>query len=338
VSRRGLGSKAGRGSGGAGAWPSPDVLAGLRRSLGGRSSPVGLVLGSGLGGIAQALEDPWRREAREIPGYPESTVAGHQGRLLLGALGGAPVWVVQGRVHLYEGYAPEQVTRYVRLIRALGVEILVLTNAAGSVDPRVRPGDIVLAEDAVNLFFRPLAGIRRPPFHAIPGTAVAASPRPPAAAQPARVPPAGPPPARISPAGIPAAGDPQARLWRRRGPVSDPGLVRLAVEAGRAAGIAFERGTLVGSSGPSYETAAEVRVWRRLGGTVASMSTVPEALEARELGARCLLFSLVTNYATGLSSGALSHGDVVDQAGSAGARLGRLLRVLVPRLVAAVRT
>jgi purine-nucleoside phosphorylase len=270
-------------------WPSAALIDSLRRELGGRSSTVGLVLGSGLGRIADGLQDPWIGRSEEIPGYPASTVPGHRGRLLLGGMAGRDVWVVQGRVHLYEGYTEEETTRITRLLYTLGVRTLVLTNAAGSVEAGIGPGEIVLASDTLNLFFRPLTRSRTE----------TASP---------------------------------ARPWRRREPLVDPVLVRLVQEVACEAGIALRTGVLVGSLGPSYETAAEVALWRRLGGSVASMSTVPEALEARELGMRCLLFSLVTNYGTGLSATPLTHAEVVERADEAGVRLAALLLVLVPRL------
>jgi inosine/guanosine/xanthosine phosphorylase family protein len=271
-------------------WPPREVVDCVTRDLAGRASPIALVLGSGLGGMADALTDPWVREAAAIPGFPRSTVSGHRGRLLLGALGGRDVWVVQGRVHMYEGYTAEEVTRYVRLLHALGVRVLLLTNAAGSVDSAVGPGEILLAADAINLFFRPLA--------------------------------------------MPAVGC-SGPVWRRREPLVDRELFALAQRVACERRIPIRTGILVGSLGPSYETAAEIQAWRALGGTVASMSTVPEAIVARELGMRCLLFSLVTNYGTGLSGQALRHEDVVRHAFQAGGRLAELLAAIVARLLTA---
>ncbi len=267
-------------------WPPPSVIDALRAALGGRSGAIAVVLGSGLGRVAEALEDPMEWPSGTIPGYPESTVPGHAGRLLFGPLAGREIWVVQGRVHLYEGYSAEETTRPVRLLHALGVRILILTNAAGSCDPAAAgPGDLVLCSDAISLFFRPLA---RP----------------------------------ASPSGV----------WRARPPLADPALTRLAKTVARQKRIPLRTGVLVGCQGPSYETAAEAAAWRAIGGTVASMSTVPEAVAARELGMRCLLFSLVTNYATGVSKGLLSHDDVLRQADQAGGRLAGLLAALLPRL------
>jgi inosine/guanosine/xanthosine phosphorylase family protein len=273
-------------------WPPPDLVASIRTELAGRSSAIGLVLGSGLGGIAEALENPWSRAAEEIPGYPASTVAGHAGRLLLGRISRSEIWVVQGRVHLYEGYTVEEVTRPVRLLHALGVRTLILTNAAGSLDPEIAPGDLVLSWDAISLFFRPLAAPRRQ-----------SGPRP-------------EPP-------IP---------WRRRDRLTDPGLFAQIRRAAAEQRIPLREGVLVGSLGPSYETVAEISTSRRLGGSVASMSTVPEAVEARELGMRSAILSLVTNYGTGLAAETLTHEEVVARASHAGKKLGDLLAAVIPHL------
>ena len=273
-------------------WPPPDLLQTLNRERAGRDAAVGLVLGSGLGGIADALETPWSRDGAAIAGYPQSTVAGHRGRLLWGRLAGTAVWIVQGRVHLYEGYTREEVTRPVRLLQALGVRTLILTNAAGSLDPLIRPGDLVAVSDAFAF------------------------------------------PTRETTRGGARAGmkDAEALPWRSRPPLVDPALLRLTRAVALEEGLALPMGVLAASLGPAYETAAEVAAYRRLGGSVATMSTVPEALEARMLGLRCLILSLITNLATGLAPAALEHQEVVERAGEASQRLQRLLAALLPRL------
>lgn len=268
-----------------GEWPHDALLASMRARLGARASRIGLVLGSGLGGIADAAEDRVEWAADELPGYPRSTVAGHDGRLILGRFGGVDTWIVKGRVHLYEGHEPETVTRYVRLLRAHGVRTLILTNAAGSLVREIEPGSICRVDDVLNLFLRPLAR-----------------------------------PAQPSP------------LFRRRAPLVDPALSRMVERVAREQRIALRAGVLCGSPGPNYETASEVRAARLYGAHLASMSTVPEALLARELGMRVLIFSSVTNYATGLSPTPLTHGEVVTMADHAGQDLRRLLEALLPQL------
>ena len=112
---------------------------------------IGLVLGSGLGGLADALEQRDVIDSRELPGWPQSTVEGHSGNLVLGKLEGQSVVAQQGRVHFYEGYTPQQITFPVRVMIRLGIEILVLTNAAGGLRPDWQTGDLMLINDHINL-------------------------------------------------------------------------------------------------------------------------------------------------------------------------------------------
>jgi len=112
---------------------------------------VGIVLGSGLGGLADVLEDATAIPFDELPGWPPSTAPGHAGRLLLGKLGGRPVAMLQGRFHLYEGNAPGLVVQPVLLFGRLGVTVIVLTNAAGGLDPAFGPGTLMVIRDHLNL-------------------------------------------------------------------------------------------------------------------------------------------------------------------------------------------
>jgi purine-nucleoside phosphorylase len=120
---------------------------------------VGIVLGSGLGGLADDLEDPVAIPFQDLPGWPAATAPGHVGRLLLGRLGGRPVVMLQGRFHLYEGNDPGLVVQPVLLFHALGAQIVVLTNAAGGLDPSFGPGMLMVMSDHMNLTGRtPLIG------------------------------------------------------------------------------------------------------------------------------------------------------------------------------------
>ncbi len=112
---------------------------------------VGLVLGSGLGPLADEIADPVRIPYQEIPHFPVSTVEGHAGQLVVGTLAGVPVCAMQGRFHFYEGYSPQQITFPVRVMRRLGVEILVLTNAAGGLNPSFHAGELMLVQDHIGL-------------------------------------------------------------------------------------------------------------------------------------------------------------------------------------------
>ncbi|HEX4066464.1 MAG TPA: purine-nucleoside phosphorylase [Acidobacteriaceae bacterium] len=120
---------------------------------------IAVVLGSGLGAFAEQVERAAAIPFAEIPHFPQSTVPGHSGRLLIGTIAGLPVAVMQGRVHAYEGYSPEEVTFPVRVLGRMGVKTLVLTNAAGGINPAFHQGQLVLIADHINFSGRnPVAG------------------------------------------------------------------------------------------------------------------------------------------------------------------------------------
>jgi purine-nucleoside phosphorylase len=128
-----------------------DHYAGLIRDRASRQAQVGIILGSGLGGFAESIQDPSVIPFSALPGWPVSTVAGHEGRLVIGLLEGQPVMVLQGRVHYYEGYSMAEVTLSVRVMQRLGVGTLIVTNAAGAINPEYAPGDLMLITDQLNL-------------------------------------------------------------------------------------------------------------------------------------------------------------------------------------------
>ncbi len=248
---------------------------------------IAVVLGSGLGQMVDELTDASAVGFREITGFPAASVAGHAGKFVVGRLDGTEVLFQSGRYHLYEGHAPDVVAAPVRVMAELGVQVLVLTNAAGGVRPNLEPGDLVLIEDHINLMARsPLVGPVREGEERFPDMS--------------------------------APYDAELRL--------------LAVEVATGLGIAVTSGTYAGVLGPSYETAAEVRMLGKLGVDVVGMSTVPEVIAAKARGLRVLAFSVVTNKATGLGGGALSHAEVVSVGREAGVRLSRLLRGVVGRI------
>lgn len=128
-----------------------DRLAGIVRSKIGGTPQAAIVLGTGLGGLADAVTHPVNIPYAELPDWPVSTVLGHAGRLVAGQLEGRPVLVMQGRVHYYEGYSMAQVVLPVRVFQRLGIEILVVTNAAGAINPEFVPGDVMLITDHLGL-------------------------------------------------------------------------------------------------------------------------------------------------------------------------------------------
>ena len=142
-----------------------EAAAYLKERLGALGAQVGIVLGSGLGAAAEAVEDAKTVPYSEIPHFPQSTVEGHSGRIVAGRLGGAPVIIMQGRVHYYEGYTPLEVTFPMRVLGMLGIRAVVLTNAAGGIHSGLHVGELVLISDHINLMgWNPLNGPNEPRF------------------------------------------------------------------------------------------------------------------------------------------------------------------------------
>jgi purine-nucleoside phosphorylase len=134
-----------------------DAVAGVVRTKIKIQPRIGLILGTGLGGLAEAIQQPTIIPYSELPGWPLSTVQGHAGRLVIGSLDGQNLLVMQGRIHFYEGYDMAQVTLPVRVMQRLGIEILIVTNAAGAINPNFMPGDVMLITDHLN--FVGMAGL-----------------------------------------------------------------------------------------------------------------------------------------------------------------------------------
>lgn len=268
----------------------------LREKLSGLNPRIGIVLGSGLGAVADAVGDAVVVPYTGIPHFPHSTVEGHSGRVVAGRLGDTPVVVLQGRVHFYEGYAPAQVTFPVRVMGALGARAVVLTNAAGGIQQGYSIGQLVALADHINLMgFNPLTGPNEPRFACIPG------------------------------AGL--------RFFDMTEAYSKA-LRTLARDAAREEGFALEEGVYLATPGPSFETPAEIRAFRTLGATLVGMSTVPETIVARHMGIEVLGISCVTNLAAGLSDTQLSHEEVFEAGRKVEHRLAALLKRLVPRIAA----
>ncbi len=256
---------------------------------------IGLVLGSGLGELAERVESATVIPYREIPGWPQSTVHGHSGNLLLGTLEGQPVAVQQGRAHFYEGYTLQQVTFPIRVMKRLGVETVILTNAAGGLNPAYNVGDLMLLNDHINLVGmtgqNPLMGPNDDSF----------GPRFPGMAQ-----------------------------------SYDRSLRQRARQLADELDIPLHEGVYICLSGPNFETPAEVRMLRGMGGDAVGMSTAHEVLVARHADMRVMAFSGITNAAidqvdTDLEA---SHEEVLDAGKIIVPRLSALLRGLLRSLSA----
>jgi purine-nucleoside phosphorylase len=267
--------------------PTADLDARVERAVAAIRTRTGLVprialtLGSGLGGVVDAIPEAITFPTRELPEWPPSTVPGHAGRLALGTWCGVPVAALSGRSHRYEGYTLDRVTFAVRVMRALGARTFVFTNAVGAIHPELRPGDVMLATGHLNwigkrgLFTREELRERR--------------------------------------AGIRVA-DPYT-----------PRVRAALLAAAEDAGVKLHQGVLMGLHGPTYETAAEVRMARLLGADAGCMSTVHEVMLAAQLDGEAASLSCVTNRATGLSPTPLTHAEVTAVADRVAGKLRAVL-------------
>ncbi len=130
----------------------------IKQQLGGRKPLVGIILGSGLGRLATAVENPLIIPYKTIPGFPVSTAVGHKGNFIIGTLGGKEVIMMQGRIHYYEGYSMDDVTLPTRVMKVVGIKYLFVSNAAGGVNYDYKIGDLVILKDHINLQPNPLIG------------------------------------------------------------------------------------------------------------------------------------------------------------------------------------
>ncbi len=254
---------------------------------------AGVVLGSGLAGLADRLERTAVIPYADIPGFPVSKVPGHPARLVIGELpvngGAVVVAAMQGRAHAYEGWSAEDVAFGARVLCALGVKLLLVTNAAGGVNPTFAPGDLVRVTDHLNLSgLNPLVGDNDD---------------------------------KIGPR-FPDLSD-----------AYDPRLADLLEASADAIGIPLRSGVYACMLGPSYETPAEIRMLRALGADVVGMSTVPEVIAARHMGVPVAGISVVTNLAAGLTRKALSHQEVAETAERVKDRLTALVTEFLGRAV-----
>lgn len=255
---------------------------------------IGLVLGSGLSVLAESATDTDSIPYEEIPHFPLSTVAGHAGRLVIGDLAGAPVAIMQGRFHYYEGYSSQQVTFPIRVMRRLGIDTLILTNAAGGLNPTLAAGDLMLIEDHIN--FMGMAGtnpLRGPNLDAL-GTR------------------------------FPAAN----RIYTHR-------LRALAQSVALEQEIELRQGVYVALSGPNFESPAEIRMWRILGGDAIGMSTAPEAQVAHHAGMEVLAISTITNMGISEmdSESEPTHDEVVEAGRIIVPQLSKLLLAVLAKLM-----
>jgi purine-nucleoside phosphorylase len=229
---------------------------------------IAVVLGSGLGALADDVQVDAVFPYEEIPDFPVSTVAGHAGQLVLGTLAGKKVVVMQGRFHYYEGYPMSLIIFPVRVMHALGVNSMIVTNAAGGLNPDFDPGDVMLITDHINTMgdnalIGPNEDEIGPRFPDMTHTYA-------------------------------------------------PDLRALALNVAKREGVPLRQGVYVATSGPTYETPAERRYLRVIGGDAVGMSTVPEVIVANHGGQRVLGISGITNSSNLYGEAETTHEEVIE--------------------------
>lgn len=255
----------------------------IARRFANKQHDIAIVLGSGLGGFTKHLTDRKSLATAEIPDYPRSTVPGHSGEIVSASVGKKRVLVFSGRVHYYESASTINAAVTAIVAGELGVEKILLTNAAGILNEAFVPGDLMLIKDHLNFTFRniladlhfPVANIR---------------------------------------------------------PIYSEEFARLAYAAAERTGVNLRSGIYIGLTGPSYETPAEVRLYRELGGDAIGMSTIHEAVYARAAGMDVLGISCLTNYSTGITSDKLSHSEVTETGAIVDEKFSKLLMKLIAEI------
>ena len=257
----------------------------LKTRIGGRRPEFAIIAGSGLSDALPELGNKLVIPYEKIPGFPAPTVKGHKGELIFGRSGEREVVIMRGRFHYYEGRPLNFIAFPVRVLGALGVKKLLLTAAVGSLKPSIKPGELLLLKDHINLMgSNPLIGNYDPAFGEM----------------------------------FPDMNEPY-----------DAPLRKTAVSAAKKLGLAVKTGVYTAVTGPSYETPAEVGVYRLLGGDVAGMSVVPETIAARQLKMRVLGLCWISNFASGISKRTLSHEEVLHLGASVSVRIKALLESLL---------
>ena len=257
--------------------------------LAGRKPEIGIVLGSGLGKLADQIEQPLVVPYKDIPGFPVSTAIGHKGNFIVGNLGGKCIIAMQGRIHYYEGYGMDLVVLPIRVMMTVGIQKLFVSNAAGGVSFDLHIGDLMIIKDHINLLPNPLIGTNMDHL----------GPRFPDMTRP-----------------------------------YDPSLIALAKQVAADQGITLKEGVYVGGTGPSYETPAEYKYFRLIGGAAVGMSTVPEVIAARHAGVPVFGISVITNEAhDDYAEDYVNDGDeVVVAANKAADKMTALIREMIERL------
>ncbi len=260
----------------------------LSMRLEGRRPSIGMVLGSGLNPLADEIEDPIKVPYREIPRMKLSTAESHVGQFVCGTLAGKEVLCMQGRLHGYEGNNAQEVAYPIWLMERMGVETLIVTNAAGAINEGYQVGDFCVMADHINFTGR-------------------------------------------NPIAAPDPADLSNRFFSMTD-AYDPGLRKAAIEVGKEAGVSVQEGVYLGLLGPSFETPAEIKMFRVWGADTVAMSVVEEVIAARHVGMRVLGISLVTNKAAGVEGASPDGLEVLDVGKQREGDFSRLVKGIVAKI------
>ena len=248
---------------------------------------IGIILGSGLGDFADDFKSviiPYS----EIPGFENSQVQGHKGQLVFAKIHGKNVVMMQGRYHFYEGYSMQTVTYPVKIMKKLGIETLIITNAAGAVNENFTPGDLMFITDHINFMgTNPLIGKND---------------------------------------------DTLGTRFPDMSEIYSKDLIKKASQIADKLQIHYKKGVYAATTGPSYETPAEIKMFRLLDASAVGMSTAPEAIVANYCGLKVLGISCLTNYAAGVTENALNHQEVIDTANKVKENFKTLLSEIIKQM------
>lgn len=259
----------------------------LKSKTNGFEPEIGIVLGSGLGGLVNVMDVQYTIPFADVPNFPVSTVKGHKGQLVFGIISGRRVVAMQGRFHYYEGYSTTLITFPIRVIKYLGAKLLVLSNASGGINPSFRVSDIMFITDHINLLPNPLIGNN------------------------------------------------DERIGTRFPDMSDAydhRLIVLADDVAKKLDIHIQHGVYVADSGPSYETPAEYRYYRIIGGDCVGMSTVPEVIVARHCGLTVFAVSVITDLGGQEIPVEVTHEEVLNAANVAEPKMTAIIQEMFKRL------
>lgn len=249
---------------------------------------TGIILGSGLGSLAQDVLNPVYISYKDIPSFPVSTVIGHEGRFVYGDLEGKKVIMMQGRFHFYEGYDMNKVTMPILVMKQLGIKNIIVTNAAGGANTSFKPGNLMIINDHINYAgTNPLIGKNIEEF----------GPRFPDMSN-----------------------------------AYNKDFIKIAQTAAKNNNIEVVNGVYMMFTGPSYETPAEIRMARVLGGDAVGMSTVPEVIIANYCGLKVLGISCITNMAAGILDQPLNHLEVIETSNKVGNEFKILVKSIISML------